>query len=116
MLFILGGALLPVVDMWLPDYKAEDDQLHQRCTGVLNKVIKKNLERLIKAKAKREVRMLVVPNLTDGADAQCVKSFLLRKRFEDGLKFRRSSKGQVMQNEKSKQNQNGRKRSGTDRK
>ena len=62
------AAMLPYVDMWLPDYKAEDDALHVKYTGVSNRVIKKNLERLIAAKAKIEVRCLSVPTCTDGAD------------------------------------------------
>ena len=61
-------ALLPHVDMWLVDYKVEDDALHMKYTGVSNRVIKKNLERLIAAKAKIEVRCLSVTNCTDGAD------------------------------------------------
>ncbi len=69
-------ALLPVVDMWLPDFKADDEALHQRCTGVSNKIIKKNLEWLVRAKAKLEVRMLVVPNLTDGADLTARRGYL----------------------------------------
>ena len=61
-------ALLPYVDMWLVDYKAEDDELHVKYTGVSNRVIKKNLERLVAAKAKIEVRCRSVPKCTDGAD------------------------------------------------
>ena len=61
-------ALLPYVDVWLPDYKAEDDVLHKKFTKVSNRIIKKNLERLVAAKAKIEVRCLSVPNCTDGAD------------------------------------------------
>jgi pyruvate formate lyase activating enzyme len=61
-------ALLPYVDMWLPDYKAEDDVLHKKFTKVSNRIIKKNLERLVAAKAKIEVRCLSVPKCTDGAD------------------------------------------------
>ena len=61
-------ALLPVVDMWLPDYKAHDDERHQKYTGVSNRIVKRNLERLVAAKAKLEVRCLAVPGLTDGAD------------------------------------------------
>ena len=61
-------ALMPYVDMWLPDYKAEDDALHQKHTGVSNRIIKKNLEHLVAAKAKLEVRCLVVPGCTDGED------------------------------------------------
>ena len=61
-------ALLPVVDLWLPDYKAHDDAIHVKYTGVSNKIIRRNLERLVAAKAKLEVRCLVVPGCTDGAD------------------------------------------------
>ena len=61
-------ALLPVTDMWLPDYKADDDALHVKFTGVSNAVVRKNLERLVAAKAKLEVRCLVVPGCTDGDD------------------------------------------------
>ena len=61
-------ALLPLTDMWLADYKAEDDARHKKYTGVSNRVIKKNLERLLAAKAKVEVRCLVVPGCTDEND------------------------------------------------
>lgn len=61
-------ALLPLVDMWLPDYKADDDALHLKYTGVSNKVVRRNLERLVAAKAKLEVRCLAVPGCTAGAD------------------------------------------------
>ena len=61
-------AMLPVTDMWLPDYKAEDDGLHTKYTNVSNRIIKENLERLVAEKAKLEVRCLVVPGCTDGED------------------------------------------------
>ena len=61
-------ALLPVVDLWLPDYKADDDARHQKYTGVSNRIVKRNLERLVAAKAKLEVRCLAVPGCTDGED------------------------------------------------
>ena len=61
-------ALLPLTDMWLADYKAEDEARHIKYTGGSNRVIKKNLERLLSAKAKVEVRCLVVPGCTDGDD------------------------------------------------
>ena len=62
--------LLPVVDMWLPDFKAADEATHLKYTGVSNKVIKKNLERLVAAKAKIEVRCLVVPRCTEDMPAR----------------------------------------------
>ena len=61
-------ALLPVVDMWLPDYKAESDALHRKYTGVPNAIVKSNLQKLVAAKVKMEVRCLVVPGCTDGDD------------------------------------------------
>jgi pyruvate formate lyase activating enzyme len=69
-------AMLPVTDFWLPDYKADDDALHVKYTGVSNKVVRKNLERLVAANAKMEVRMLVVPGCTDGADVQARHAYL----------------------------------------
>ena len=69
-------ALMPFVDMWLPDYKADDDALHRKCTNVSNKIVKENLERLVAAKAKLEVRCLVVPGLTDGADIAARHKYL----------------------------------------
>ena len=61
-------AMLPVTDMWLPDYKAEDDGLHTKYTNVSNRIVKENLERLVAEKVKLEVRCLVVPGCTDGED------------------------------------------------
>jgi len=61
-------SLLPLVDMWLPDFKMADDTLHRRCTGVSNILIKANLSRLAAVGAKMEVRCLAVPGLTDDAD------------------------------------------------
>ena len=69
-------ALLPVTDLWLPDYKADDDALHVKYTGVSNRIIRKNLERLVAANAKLEVRMLVVPGCTDGADVHARHDYL----------------------------------------
>ena len=62
--------LLEVVDMWLPDFKAADAAVHERYTGVSNLVIKRNLERLVAAKAKLEVRCLVVPGCTEDMPAR----------------------------------------------
>ena len=62
--------LLPVTDMWLPDFKCNDDATHQKVTGVSNSIIKKNLERLVVAKARLEVRCLVVPGVTEDMPAR----------------------------------------------
>ena len=62
--------LLPVVDLWLPDYKTDDPEAHRRFTGVTNEVIRRNLELLVASKAKLEVRCLVVPKLTEDMPAR----------------------------------------------
>ena len=69
-------AMLPVTDMWLPDYKADDDALHVKYTGVSNAIIRNNLERLVAAKAKLEVRCLAVPGCTDGKDLMARHKYL----------------------------------------
>ena len=69
-------ALLPVTDMWLPDYKAHDDALHVKFTGVSNSIVRSNLERLVAAGAKIEVRCLSVPGCTDGADLAARRAWL----------------------------------------
>jgi len=69
-------AMLPVTDMWLPDYKADDEALHVKYTGVSNAAIRGNLERLVAAKAKLEVRCLVVPGCTDGAELESRHRYL----------------------------------------
>lgn len=69
-------ALLPLVDMWLPDFKAADEALHLRCTGVRNRSVKDNLSRLVAAGVRLEVRCLSVPGLTDGADLAARHEFL----------------------------------------
>ena len=69
-------AMLQVTDMWLPDYKAENDGLHAKYTGVSNLIVKENLERLVKEKVKMEVRCLVVPGCTDGVDIVARHSYL----------------------------------------
>ena len=61
-------AMIPVTDMWLPDYKVDDGALHVKYTGVSNAIVRKNLERLVAARTKIEVRCLAVPDCTDGED------------------------------------------------
>ncbi|MGN0853000.1 MAG: 4Fe-4S cluster-binding domain-containing protein [Kiritimatiellia bacterium] len=76
--------LLPVTDVWLPDYKAHDDGLHRKCTGVSNGIIRRNLEFLVAKRAKLEVRCLVVPALTDGADIVARRAYLRKLGIPDG--------------------------------
>lgn len=79
-------SVMPYVDMWLPDFKAAADERHRKYTGVSNAVIRKNLEALVKRKARMEVRMLVVPGCTDGDDLRERHAYL------DSLGIPRSSR------------------------
>ena len=69
-------SLLPLADMWLPDFKVADDALHRRLTGVSNEPIKRNLSMLVAAGARLEVRCVSVPGLTDGADLAARHDYL----------------------------------------
>lgn len=60
--------LVPLVDIWLVDYKAHDSSLHQRLTGVPNEPIKRNLEWLVAQKAQIEIRIPVVPGCNDSEE------------------------------------------------
>ena len=62
--------------MWLPDYKAHDDALHVKFTGVSNSIIRRNLKRLVAVGAKIEVRCLAVPGCTDGTDLAARRAWL----------------------------------------
>lgn len=58
--------LVEYVDMVLYDIKAMDEQMHLKCTGVSNSLIKQNLERL--SHIPMIVRMVVVPGYNDDID------------------------------------------------
>lgn len=68
--------LSSVTDVWLPDYKVENDAQHRRLTGVGNGAIKRNLEWLVKNNANLEVRLLSVPGLTDGQDLTARRKYI----------------------------------------
>ena len=69
-------SLLPLADMWLPDFKVADDAQHRHLTGVSNEPIKRNLARLAASGAPLEVRCVSVPGLTDGADLAARHDYL----------------------------------------
>ena len=62
-------ALVPLVDLWLCDMKAFDDELHRRYTGISNAVILENLSRLSEAGAALWLRIPVVPG-ANGDEAE----------------------------------------------
>lgn len=62
------AAVLPDVKLFLFDLKAWTEAAHRRGTGVGNRLILKNLERLCAAGAQVRVRVPLVPGLTDAPE------------------------------------------------
>ncbi|MBK1878747.1 glycyl-radical enzyme activating protein [Pelagicoccus mobilis] len=58
-------ASMEVTDLYLYDYKASDDQTHRRLTGVSQKVIRENLDRLIAAGKEIILRCPMIPEVND---------------------------------------------------
>jgi pyruvate formate lyase activating enzyme len=59
--------IMPLTDLFLFDLKIVDDAGHRRLTGVSNRLILENLERLSRAGAPLAVRMPLVPGCNDSA-------------------------------------------------
>jgi glycyl-radical enzyme activating protein len=62
------AALLPLVDLFLYDYKATDPAEHRRLTGVSNRLILENLDRLYAHGARILLRCPLVPGINDSPD------------------------------------------------
>ncbi len=58
--------VLPYTDVFLYDVKAFDDDVHIKCTGKSNKIIKQNLEYLDSLGKKIEIRIPYVPQFNSG--------------------------------------------------
>lgn len=57
--------ILPLVNIWLFDYKATDEKVHKRLTGVSNKSILENLKYLYDSGAQIILRCPMIPNIND---------------------------------------------------
>lgn len=57
--------ILPYTDIFLYDLKLMDDEKHRQFTGVSNRLILENLQKLTEAGAKVSVRIPIVPNIND---------------------------------------------------
>jgi pyruvate formate lyase activating enzyme len=62
-------SVLPFVDLFLYDLKAVDDSIHQKFTGVSNRLILENLARLSALGRRILVRVPLIPGVNDGAEA-----------------------------------------------
>lgn len=71
-------SVLPYTDLFLYDIKCLDPELHRRGTGVDNRLILENLQRLL-ARGKRVlVRIPVIPDFNDGAELTRVREYCQR--------------------------------------
>jgi len=59
---------LPLVDVWMIDLKAYDEELHIKYIGVSNESVKENLIKLDRAGAKIVLRTPVIPGVNDAAE------------------------------------------------
>ena len=69
--------VLPYVDLLLYDLKHVSSEIHQRYTGVPNRLIIENLRRLSRYGVPIEVRMLIIPGINDGRDVIQAAAWLL---------------------------------------
>ena len=70
--------LMPVTDLFLYDIKLLDDALHEKYTGVSNRLILDNLKKLDQAGASILVRVPLIPGITDTeANLKAIARFLL---------------------------------------
>ena len=67
--------VLPYVDVFLYDIKALDPALHRCGTGVDNRLILQNLERLCQSKKRILVRVPVIPDFNEGAEAERIGAY-----------------------------------------
>ncbi len=65
-----------VCDLILFDLKSADDEQHKRYTGVSNKIILRNLERLLQGDRQIVIRIPVIPDFNDSPE-QAEKLFML---------------------------------------
>ena len=60
--------LVPLVDVFLFDYKATDSETHRRLTGAGNELILSNLDFLYNSGVKIHLRCPLIPGVNDGAE------------------------------------------------
>ena len=66
--FALYNEILSFVDLFLFDYKITDDTMHKRFTGISNKLIISNLEKLKLLGAKIILRCPIIPSINDNSE------------------------------------------------
>lgn len=70
--------ILPYTDLFLYDLKLMDEEKHRQFTGVSNRLILENLQKLTEASAKVRVRIPIIPNINDDEEnIHATKDFLV---------------------------------------
>ena len=78
--------ILHYVDLFLYDLKIMDDKLHEEYTGVSNRLVLQNLQRLLQNKAAVVIRMPVITGMTDGINnIRAIGDFLKRHKGVEEL-------------------------------
>ena len=67
--------VIPYTDLFLYDIKCLDPALHRKGTGVDNRRILENLDRLIECGAKLLIRIPCIPNFNEGEEVEKVKAY-----------------------------------------
>ena len=71
--------VLPYVDLFLYDVKALDPQLHKKGTGVDNRLILENLDRLLADGKKVVVRTPVIPDFNEGEEYEKIAEYCQKR-------------------------------------
>ncbi len=71
--------IFPFTDLFLYDLKLLDDRLHRRYTGVSNRLILENLEKLLSRGARVVIRIPLIPDFTDSRENLLQIARYLRK-------------------------------------
>jgi len=74
--------LLPHTDLFLFDIKAFDEELHKKLTGVSNRLILDNLQRLCDRDARIFARIPVIPGINEG-ELEAIAAFIAPLPLED---------------------------------
>ena len=68
--------VLPYADLFLYDIKCIDENLHKKGTGVSNRLILENLDKLIERGADIIIRVPVIPDFNDSSELDRIKEYV----------------------------------------
>lgn len=68
--------LIPFVDVFLFDFKADTEIVHREATGVSNRLIKRNLQTVIDSGSRIVIRIPLIPSVNDGEEFTKMMDYL----------------------------------------